>query len=173
MISENPLLVLLVGSGFCVACLGLWYMSRHWLPLAIGGFAFLITVVLLGLSIFIETPREQVTRTVNQLAMAVQYNDVNALLEHISPNLGEIRQAAEREMQDTKFIQCWIAKIHDIQIDETKSPPHARVNLALIVGVQESVHSDGPARGRVQLWLDLQKESDGKWRVTHYSYTIQ
>ncbi len=171
MITENPLLPLLIGGGFCVACVTLWIMSRHWLPLALAGLSILIIAILVGLSIFIETPREQLTRSVNQLAMAVQRNDVKALLEHVSPNALEIRQAAEREMQDTKFIHCWIAKIHEIQIDETKSPPQARVNLALIADVEQSVHGTG--RGRVQLWLDMQKEPDGEWRVTGYRYTIQ
>jgi hypothetical protein len=82
-----------------------------------------------------------------------------------------VQQDADREMDATTFVHCWIAKIDDITLDEKSDPPHARAILSVFVDVQRSLHGEG--RGLVKLLLDLDKESDGKWRVTQYSYTIE
>jgi hypothetical protein len=170
MIPENPFFVLLLGGGFGIVCLALWSMSRHWLPLALAGGAILITAILVSLSFFIQSPREQVEWTVHQLAMACEQNDASKLLEFVSADMTQVRADAQREMDRTKFIHCWIPKIHSIKFDEA-DPNRAQVHLAVIADVEESAY--GAGRGRVQLWLDLEKESDGRWRVTAYRYTVE
>lgn len=171
MIIENPLLPVALGGIFGVSCLALWYVFRHWLPLLLGSVALVLAVGILALSLLIDSPREAVERTLHQLASAAHNNDVEKLLQYVSPSAAEVRDAATQEMNATKFVSCWIAKVHDITIDETKTPPEARANLGVIAVVEESRY--GAGRGRVQLSLDLVKEPDGQWRVLRYSYSVQ
>ncbi len=171
MIIENPLLPALIGAIIGLACFGLWYAFRHWMPLLVGSIAVFCGIAVVALSVLIDSPREEVERTVHRLAMAAQNNDIEMLLRYVSPSAVEVRNAAKLEMEATRFVSCWIAKIHDIKIDETKSPPAARASLAVIAIVEGSRYGDG--RGRVQLWLDLVKESDGQWRVVGYRYSIE
>lgn len=168
---DVPLLPVWAGIGFAAICLALGYVYRHWLPLSVGLLALAAAISVLIASSVMDTPEEEIERAVHRLAAAVHHNDDSGLLELISASAQGTREEAQKEMNATQFIACWIAKIHSIKIDETQSPPTAHVALAVIADVVESRY--GAGRGRVQLRLDLAKEADGVWRVTGYSYTVE
>lgn len=171
MFVENPVLHATIGVIVGLGSLGLWYTFRHWLPLVVGSLALMFAAGAVAISLWIDSPREQIERTVHGLAWAVQSNDANRVLDFVSPAAKQTRQEAQREMDATRFNICWVAKIHDIHIDESKSPPVAQVAMTIVVDVQESRY--GPGRGRVQLWLDLVQEPDQRWRVSSYRYDVE
>jgi ketosteroid isomerase-like protein len=171
MIPENPFFPLLIGGGFCLATLGLWYAFRHWLPLALCGVAMAITAAIVLLSFLVETPREQVERTIHRLAMAVQQNDIDRVLSLVVADDVRMRDAAKREMGDHHFVMCWVTKVQEIQLDESAAPSQAHALVNVVAQVDQSRHYDA-GRGAVKLWLDLRKDSDGQWRVSGYRYSV-
>ena len=75
----------------------LWLLStgRGAALIAMGGLGVL-TVVLLIVAWLVVTSREQVANTLNELAATMEKNDVNAVLEYISPSATALRGQAQR-----------------------------------------------------------------------------
>jgi hypothetical protein len=173
MIAGGPVLAAVVFAVVGICCLLLWIRFQTWAPLVAGLASLLVAAVFPLVLLWNETPEERIERTLNQLAMAIESNDTPGVLRHISPAAERVRKLAELEMQKSQFTSCWVAKIHKIAIDQNKAPPEARVSFGAIVSVSESQHTDGPARGRVQIVLDMVLEADGAWRIAGYDYAIE
>lgn len=168
---EVPILPVVAAAGFGAICLALWYVYRHWLPMALGWLALAVSGSLLLASFLIVTPREQIERAIGRLAAAVHHNDAEGVVALISRDAPEMRAAARRDMDSAEFMSCWVVKIHNIDIDFNVSPPTAKAALAIVVDVVESPY--GAGRGRVQIWLDMVRESDDEWRVKAYRYSVE
>lgn len=163
---ESPLL--LGASGCLIVSLAvfLWIQTAHRAALY-GAFAALAaTIVLVLLSIQIETPREQIEKTIQEVADAVENNRVEEVLEYLHPGAVVGRRHVEQEMPRYKFTEARVTRMHSIAVNHATNPPTAIAEFNVIVDV--SAHGQSARVPRfVRAYFTY---SDGKWLVNDYEY---
>ena len=169
-IFENPILIGLIGGVAVIGCgyVGLKTGKRS--PFVIGAIALLATLALLLLSLSIETDREQIRTALFELENAVQTNNVEAVLSHIHSRAPDIKQSARQEMERHTFRTVDIKRNLEITIQEDQSPRQAEATFNVEVQGDFDRGRLPNSRGIVWVVLQFQKDTDEKWRVTHYHY---
>ncbi|MGA2618723.1 MAG: hypothetical protein ABSF26_14005 [Thermoguttaceae bacterium] len=154
--AEAILLVILVRSGRGVL---LW---------AIGGVA-LLTALAVVVEQLIPTHRKQVTATLQGAAAALEANDLERLLETISPAAADTRAAARWALDTALFVQLQIRNL-EIAINSTTSPPTARTTFtAVATGRDRRGEIEGVFSRPVRMEVDLRRES-GRWLITAHRF---
>ena len=122
---ENSLLVGSLGAVFTglIAFAG---FRLNELRLLVGAAAlFAVTIALVALSWWIETDREQIRRTMHEIARAVQENQHEKLFSYFHPNASLGVQHAESEVPRYTFHQASVTSIRDMTLNPRTNPPTA------------------------------------------------
>ncbi len=131
-------------------------------------------VVLLVVWVVVErlvvTDREYLDQSIYFMSDCVQRNDVNGLLEYVSVDSKQTYRRVQKEFPDYQFRSCNIVRRNDLQIDESKSPPRARIDFTVFVDLDATIRYgyNGPAQRNVV--LEFEKEPDGIWRVVAFEH---
>jgi hypothetical protein len=126
----------------------------------------LITTTLLVTEFLIETPREAVAQTLDEIAAAVRANDMPAVLGYISPTAATLRQEVETAMPQ---VTIDMATIRGKQIDvyESAVPPIASVQCTVfVVGTVKRNRLRGARQVAVHLTMT---HENGRWLVKDYT----
>lgn len=86
---------------------------------------FALTIVLVAISLWIETDREQLRRTMREMAVAVQNNDHERLFAYFHPNASSGVQHAKSEVPRFQFHQASVTSVRDIVVNDRTQPPTA------------------------------------------------
>lgn len=130
-----------------------------------------LTVALVALSVAIETDREQIRRTMQEIAETIQENDHEGLFSFFHPNASAGVQHAKSEVPGYKFLQASVSSIRDIIVNSQTRPPTAITEFIAAF----KVSSDDPqaygaevnARRFVKVyWMKL----DERWLVQDYEH---
>jgi hypothetical protein len=118
----------------------------------------------------VVTDREYLDQAIYFMSDCVQRNDVDGLLEYVSVNSKQTYRRVEKEFPDYQFRSCNIVRRNDLQIDDTKAPPTARIDFTVFVDLDATIRYgyNGPAQRNVV--LEFEKESDGVWRVVNFEH---
>jgi hypothetical protein len=135
--------------------------------------AMLAVVILTGMLLvverMIETPREAVERTLNELADAIEENDLPGVLTFIAPTALEVRSDAETLMPLVKVKKANIIGTPDIAVDERARPPTAAAKCQGFVDV--TVRQNGMHGGYMDR-VTIHFVADGdRWLIESYTPT--
>lgn len=115
----------------------------------------------------VVTERERVEETLFGAAAAIEANDLDRLMEYISPRASFSPRRARDVLRQYKFTE---ARINDVQIEINRltSPPSAEAKMIGAFSVVDT-HGQLPyTNGRLGLTVKLQLE-DGRWRIISHT----
>jgi hypothetical protein len=137
------------------------------------GVVVLATLAGLILARWIETPREEVGATLQQLLDAVESNDVPGVLAHLSPQAGDVRSDAETLMPRLEIERANSAGEVVISLDNEQNPQQATAEFkGFIVATDKSSGMRGGYNDGVKVifersgdrWLVRECIPDRSWR---------
>ena len=166
---ENPLPILLLGTTTVVMLGAIWWQSGHKVMLyaMLAAIAFTVTAMILERTV--ETAREQVHKTLYDVAGDVERNDLQATMQHVHPTSANIRQRAESEMQRWTFDDVSIK--HNLRIrtftDEQPQRAVAEFNVLVIVSDRSATMQRQRALRFVR--VTFLKEGE-EWLVSDYKH---
>jgi type II secretory pathway pseudopilin PulG len=170
LLLENPLVPLIVGLCVTAIAIVVWTQVDQRLvqrvSLATAIIALLVTVLLVTLSLQIETDREKIESTLHRVADALQRNDFETVYTYIHPNATEGIQRAKTELPRYKFSDARVTRIKDIIVNSDTQPRTAIAEFNVVVNVSFEQFS-GRAPRFVHAYF---MERDGKWLVRDYEH---
>ncbi len=161
-ILERPILVGIIGIVVSLALLWLWLQTTI-KPILYAAFASIIlTLVLCGLGVSIETPREQLTQWLNETAAELGRNEFDKIQAKIHPGATPELRSLEGRALGIRFNSAVIKKIHDIVITERKPTSKAIVKMNVFVELEF-----GGGQYKIPRYVELTMyQADGKWLVS-------
>lgn len=171
LILENAVLVGIVGGVITGLVAFSGYQLSQMRLLIAAAVCCVLTIALVALSIAIETDREQIRRTMHEIAQAVQENDHERLVSFFHPNASAGVQHARTEVPRYRFQQASVTSIRDMIVNSRTRPPTAITEFIAAF----KVSSDNPqtygaevnARRFVKVyWM---KQND-RWLVQDYEH---
>lgn len=131
--------------------------------------AVALTAGMLILERLVVTDVEQITAMLHELADDLARNDHPAILDHISVTAPELRQQAQKILQQVVIDSASIKRNLKVAVPPNRSTPVATAsfNAVIVASDRHGVVTDQPYP-RFFI-LDLRKEN-GRWRVTRYEH---
>lgn len=170
-IYEQPFWVGFLGSILALGLLVAWaYSARR--EAAIGAFvALALTGALVTAGLAIETDREAVKRTLAQIAVDVESNDLSRVLSHISPQATSIRAEAQAEFPRYRFEAVEIKwQLLEIEIEDSPAG-EKRAHATFNVVVTGDLRSAGVGSQTVPRYVEVDFVKEGEaWKVAGYAH---
>jgi ketosteroid isomerase-like protein len=127
----------------------------------------LVTAALLVVEAMIETPREAVARTVDEIAAAVRANDMPGVLSYIAPTATTLRQEIETAMPLATIERAAVLGTPQIELAPGEPPTEAFVVCRVFV---QGTLKQGGMRGGQAAACTVTFARDGeRWLVTDYT----
>lgn len=168
--AESPVPYLLLGLVAESILLIVYLQTRRTAFLA----AIVVVASLTAAGILVEqmvvTDREAVEQTVYNLAEAIEADDVQGVLRHVSPQAGQARADAQREMGRYEVELARIISPLEIEFFDNTSPPTARVSFRAVVRVKEG-RSGVAFPATLDFVITFAREGD-RWLLLGYAYEI-
>jgi hypothetical protein len=166
-ILERPLPILFLGVVLVAVLVGgLVQTGRRWLVPAIGG-AVLLTAGMLILERLVVTPAEQVAATLREIAAHIERNDVDAVVESISPGRPALRQEARRHMSLVRISDVTIKANLRVEVLGDRNPPLAEARFNAVIRGTDRAGQLGTQIYPRYFIVNFRQE-DGRWRVRGY-----
>ncbi len=166
LLFESPLLVGGIGLAVVAATVFGFVQtgSRTVLYTALG--LLLLTILLVTVSMRVETEREQLTNLIHQTASELENNNHSAILSRIHPQANSTVLRATSELPRYEFTVANVTRIHELDIRSKAQPPTATVKMNVVV---EGTF-DGFS-GRVPRYVEVMFEKQGdRWLVIDYNH---
>ena len=165
---ESPMLVLVIGLTTAALLGGLWLQTGKRILLVSLVAMLALTAAGIMLERSIETDREQIDRTLHQIARDIERNDRRAVLAHMHSQAVDKRQAAAAEIERYEFEQVKIKSNLQIEVDASTEPKTAIAKFNVVVIASGALLGK---RRRVPRYVTLEfEQEDGDWRVRNYSH---
>lgn len=163
---ENPWIIL--GIGIVVqAVLGFVYLStsRSGVLVAMGG-----VLVLMGLGVLVErivvTPREEVVYTLDEVAAALENNDLPGVLSHLASNADELRDRVSSVMPQYTITAVRVTGVK-VTINRLTDPITARAEFTARINAR-SKHGMNPYENYLRrIVVNLRREGD-RWLLVEH-----
>ena len=165
---ESPLPALFGGGLLTAILIGGWVQTARLWPLYASAGVIAVTVLLVLLEHHVETDREKVASTLQDLIKVVENNDLNGLLDHIHPEAIEIQHQARREFPNYHFSTISVRPNLDVTI-LPGSPATARATFNVVA--DGSIAELGMGDATVRRYVELEfKQHTGRWKVVSYAH---
>jgi hypothetical protein len=124
-LAENAIVIWMCGAVLVTMCGIVYYQTKAGTALLAMLVAVLATASLLVAERLIETPREAVDRTLQELADTIEANDLPGVLTFLAPSATTVRSDAETLMPLVKVNKANIIGTPEITLDLAAQPPTA------------------------------------------------
>jgi hypothetical protein len=166
---ESPLLIVILGLLVVLVLGGAWIQTGRKPLLYAAITAGIMTALLFGVERFVQTDREQVRETLNQIARDVESNDVEKVLAHVYSGSPDIRSRAASEFPLYQFKSVSIKRNLKIIVEPKHFPPKAVAEFNVVVsGTDKAGLFSERAVPRFAI-VTFYKE-DNQWRVRSYEH---
>ncbi len=137
--------------------------------LLVGAIASLVgTAALILVERTIETPREEVQRTLAVIAADIESNDPARVVRHISALSPDMIAKAQAELPKHHFRNVKITSVDKIDINERGHDPKAYVEFRVVV---EGDFFNGQMSHRVPRFIMVtMHREDGVWKISDYEH---
>lgn len=167
---ENPIAIGLIGLAISSSAIFAWTQfpqpgKQRWsLYVAISVLAATVLLVILSLSI--ETDKEKIRETLDNIAAALEKNDLEKVFKYIHPNAQGGLQRAKAELPSITFLDARITRIKSIEISHKSTPPTAIAEFNAVVDVNVPLF-----KGRVARFVRAYfMQRDDQWLVRDYEH---
>jgi hypothetical protein len=173
-LAENALMIWALGAIALTMSLIVYVQTRSTGSQLAVALVILVTAALLVAERLIETPREAVRRTLDEIAAAVRENDMPGVLRYVAPQAANLRQEVETAMPLATIEAAGIIGTPQIDVDLTANPARAKVDgRGFVQGTINRSGFKGGQMAQVQLtlirdgqrWLVVDYTSDTDWRA--------
>jgi hypothetical protein len=163
---EDPLPIIVMSAILCVAlAVGFIKTGQRWLLAALAA-VFVLAIALLAIERAVVTDREQVEEVLFTIAEAVERNDIDEALRHVSPNAPGIHHA-NVELRRINFREVDIKPNLEIEVFADQIPPTAETRFNVVVIAD--VGLGGADRYPRYVEATFVKDGD-RWRVNDYQH---
>lgn len=163
---ENPLWIGLLGLMATIAAAVVWLQTGARLAAIGAGSLALLTMALVFTSLRVETPREQIRRTIYEVAEALSRNDVPKVISYIHPGALPAVVKAKGELPNYQFTEARVTRLRTIEVDQRANPPAAVAEFNVAVEIAAEGQNI-PIRRLVKVYFGL---SAGRWLVRDYEH---
>lgn len=164
LLFESPITIGIVGAIATVATLYAWFQNGNPILFRTGLGIFVLTLLLVALSLFVQTDSERVRQFVLQTADELESNQFQKVIAKIHPQASGELQDAKLRLPDIRFQTARVKSFHSIDINNHRTGKSATVSMNVYLDV-----AYGGMEGRAPRWVQLSlEESDGKWYIVGY-----
>jgi len=154
VIAEGVLAIVLVTSG-----------RGKWIGVMV--LVALLTIGLLVMERLVVTEVERVENSLDEVAVALEHNDRQGVLDHLSPSAAGLRSHAASTLQQLTINEAHIGSDLTVRINELKSPPTATATFtARISG--DALHGGLPYKNMVQRLRVILHKEQNRWLIFSY-----
>jgi hypothetical protein len=166
-LAENALAIWMVGA-VLVTMAGIAYAQLRTRGALVALLAVIAFVsLLLVVEHLVETPREAVARTLNELAATIEANDLPGVLAYIAPTAGEVRKDAETLMPLVVVNKARVLGTPEITVDDSAQPLAATAKCQGFVDVTVRQNgAKGPYMDRVEIHFVA---AGDRWLIESYT----
>ena len=165
-IFEEPLPIVVISAVLGVAlAIGFVKTGQKWLLVALAA-VVVLAIALLALERSVVTDREQVEQVLFQIAKAVEQNDIDQALRHISPDAPGVDHA-NSELRKINFREVDIKPNLEIEVFADRTPPTAQTRFNVVVVADAGF--GGTDRYPRFVEATFVKEGD-RWLVSDYAH---
>jgi hypothetical protein len=167
---EQPLLILLGGLLIVSILIAVGLQTGSSRLLVAGIAVAAVTAGLLVVERAIETEREQVERTLREIAASVQRGNLDELLSYAHSSAIDVRRQAESEFHHFQIEEVRITQFWETEVETEPAPERAVASFNVSVKGGQ-VAGEGIGVGRVwrHVIVTLEKEQ-GQWKVVSYEH---
>lgn len=163
---ESPWLIGGIGFALVLLAAYLWLQSGQAIALRVAGGFVALTLLLVGINVWIDTEQEVVRRTLYQLAADLQANRFDKVSEHVHPDASSELLNLRDQVQSVRFTTARIKTIHGIMFGPSKNPRTAVVRMNVVVSGDFS-----GIQGTWPRWVQFNLEQvGGKWLIVDYDH---
>jgi hypothetical protein len=173
MLAEDPKLVIFIGI-VAVAVLAsvLPRTQRYGLVFLAMAAVLVLTVAGVVFERLVVTEREQVEAVLDDIASALEDNDVDGVLDHLSPAATPTRTRARLAMEELVITDAGIRNL-EVAINRLTSPVTAEARFDGVIRYRFRTGDIGRNFYAARFVVVLQLE-EGRWMVTdHIEHTLQ
>lgn len=163
---EQPVLLAICGLLMAGVAFFAWMQTNHKAALYSTVGLAAATLILVILSIQIETSREQIEKILSQVAALVEKNDNKGVMAYVHPNAVAGVSRFETELPRYKFTQARITRVKDVTVNTDTVPETAiaEFNVFVIVVV------DGQSF-RVPRFVKVYfRKNNDRWMVNDFEH---
>ena len=166
-LAENALAIWAVGAVALTMALVVYFQTGTRNSQYAVAIVVLVTAALLATESMLESPREAVARTLDEIAAAVRANDMPAVLRYIAPTAAELRKEIETAMPLATIERAAIIGTPQIMLDPSDEPTQATVQCRVFV---HGALKNGGMKGGQIAACNIVMERDGdRWLVSSYT----
>jgi hypothetical protein len=129
LLLESPWPALFVGIPVLVLLAIAYTNTRQRRLLTAAGCVLVGMLLMVLLEMFVVTEREAVEQTLEAVAQALESNDLEAVLAHLSPEAASIRAAAMTYLPGVRVSDANVGNDLEVTINRLTSPPTARAEF--------------------------------------------
>ncbi len=163
---ENPLWLGVCGALVTIVAAVLWMQSGARSAAVIALVAIVSTVLLVLVSLRVETDREKVVQTINQVADAVESNDLQRVLTYIAPSGAQGLRRARHELPQFTFREARMTRLKSVMVNRNNTPPTALAEFSVIVDVAANGQEARLPRFVKAYFVEV----GGRWLVRDYEH---
>lgn len=157
---EDPTMIIVAGVIIeAVLAAALFVTGRGKLLLYMAG-VLAVTGGLVLVERLVVTDRERIEAVIDDLADAIETNDGDRVVAHISPANRSLRTEAKSRMKRGNIQEVRLVDNPEIRVEELSDPPVARARFAVLL-----VAHGFRLPQEIELWFRME---DGQWRIFKY-----
>jgi len=145
---------------------GFLQTQRKWLLLVACGLAMFVAFLFVVEKIVV-TPREEVARTLYEIAADLQVNNIDGVVRHFASTAPELERDARARLRGMTLEQVKIKRNLTIEVTPSSNPHLATARFNCVVVGSDKSGLMGKRRGAFFFDVDFRKEQ-GNWRVASY-----
>ncbi len=163
---ESPVALGLSGFFIALATVFWWTQTGARIAAISAAMVALVTAILVLVSLRIETDREQIRQTIDQVAQALEANDFPRVFSYIHPGATEGVARAKEELPSYRFLDARLTRLRSIEVNRRASPAAAVAEFNVAVEI-ERAGQRVPIRRFVKVYFAQQAE---RWLVRDYEH---
>lgn len=163
---DQPVMIIAIGAAVVSLSIAVWWQMRTTVTFGFVVASLLVAGVVLAVERAVETPREQIAATLQEIEHALESNDLLAVQRYVLPSAREVHQDAKRWMRRIDIAAVGIKPNLKVSTnDRDADTVEARFNV--VVAAYPKSGTGGPYRAARFLIVQFRRHED-EWRVQHY-----
>jgi predicted PurR-regulated permease PerM len=130
-----------------------------------------VTVILVLVSISIETDEEKLNRLIQELAVALRNNDHNEALSFIHPNAVPILQRAQQDLSSVEFKEAKVTSVRSTLVNSVTRPPTATIEFIGYIKASSDRYTGGIVAGGPRLFKLYWVKHQDRWLIRDYEHS--
>lgn len=166
-IVEQPIVILFVGAFLFAAAGAIWVQTRDRRALVAVGGVVVVTALWLLLERLVVTEVEQVKQTIRSIANELENNNVDGVVNYISPENASLREEVRRTLSLVTVQKVSLKRNLTATITRRSAFTSAEARFNAVATIEDRSGLMGTQVVPRFLVVRLRKE-DGQWRVRSY-----